>query len=564
MIFSNMTYNRPDVKKIEQQFKQLLKSFKESGSFEEQDESLAAINKLRSEVDTHCSLVHIRHSIDTNDSFYKKEQDYIDEITPILQGYESDVYKELVQATYRSDLEEKWGKQLFMLAELSLKTFDEAVIEDLQKENKLITEYNQIIASAKIEFDGEERTLSELTPFELDKDRNVRKEAANARYAFMSAREDDFDRIYDELVDVRTTIAHKLGFENFVELGYARMSRTDYDQEMVANFRKQVVDYIVPVATRLRKRQEERIGVESLHYYDEPFSFRTGNAKPKGDAEWIIANGENMYSELSPETKEFYHFMQENELMDLLSKKGKQGGGYCAYLSEYKAPFIFANFNGTSGDIDVLTHEAGHAFQGYESRHFTVPEYNFPTMEAAEIHSMSMEFFTWPWMESFFKEDVEKYKFDHLSSGLLFIPYGVAVDEFQHFVYENPKATPEDRKQAWRSIEKKYLPHRNYENHSYLENGGFWQRQSHIFQVPFYYIDYTLAQICAFQYWRVMNEDWDGAWESYLTLCKAGGSQSFTSLVKEADLRSPFSDGTVKVVIDDIEAYLNSVDDKKL
>ncbi|RNA70303.1 M3 family oligoendopeptidase [Alteribacter keqinensis] len=564
MKFNDMTYTRPDVKKVEQQFEQLLKSFKESSSFEEQSESLAAINKLRSEVDTQCSLVYIRHSIDTNDEFYKKEQDYIDEISPVLQGYSTNVYRELVNAKFRSGLEKKWGKQLFRLAEMSLKTFDEAVIEDLQKENKLITEYNQIIASAKIDFEGEERTLSQLTPFEMNTDRKVREAAAKARYGFMSENEENFDRIYDELVKVRTKIAKKLGFENFVELGYARMSRTDYDKNMVARFRDQVAEHIVPLAVKLRERQQNRIGVDTLKYYDEPFSFKSGNATPKGDAEWIIANGEKMYAQLSPETKEFYHFMQENDLMDLLSKKGKQGGGYCAYLSEYQAPFIFANFNGTSGDIDVLTHEAGHAFQGFESRHYSVPEYNFPTMEAAEIHSMSMEFFTWPWMESFFKEDVEKYKFEHLSSGLLFIPYGVTVDEFQHFVYENPEATPKERKEAWRRIEQKYLPHRDYGDNSYLENGGYWQRQGHIFQGPFYYIDYTLAQICAFQFWKNMKNDWDRAWNDYLSLCKAGGSQSFTSLVNEAGLLSPFEDGTVNAVIGDIEAYLNSVDDTKL
>ncbi|MGE5702539.1 MAG: M3 family oligoendopeptidase, partial [Clostridia bacterium] len=368
----------------------------------------------------------------------------------------------------------------------------------------------------------------------------------------------------DELVKVRTKIARALGYENFVQLGYARMHRSDYNSEMVANFRRQVKEYIVPIATSLKERQRIRIGLDELKYYDEKFSFKTGNPAPKGDPDWIIANGKKMYAELSPETEEFFTFMMENELMDLVSKKGKAGGGYCTYINDYQAPFIFSNFNGTSGDIDVLTHEAGHAFQVYASRQNILPEYTFPTSEACEIHSMSMEFLTYPWMHLFFEEDVEKYKFSHLSDALEFIPYGVSVDEFQHFVYENPDATPAERKAAWREIERNYLPHRNYDESDYLERGGFWHQQSHIFNIPFYYIDYTLAQICAFQFWKRSNEDSKQAWADYLALCKEGGSKSFLELVKDAKLTSPFEDGCVASVTGFIESYLNQVDDTKL
>ncbi|MGG0813613.1 M3 family oligoendopeptidase [Paenibacillus alvei] len=564
MKFSEYTYVRPDAKQIEQRFKQLIRSFEAAESFEQQDRIMSDINKLRSEFDTQTQLVSIRHSINTNDEFYKAEQEYMDEVGPVIQEYITDYYRALVNSKFRAELEQKWGIQLFQLAEKMLKTFSPEIIEDLQLENKLSTEYSQLIASAKVPFEGEERTLAQLTPFELSTDRDMRKRASEARFGFMAENEAKFDRIYDDLVKVRTKIAKKLGYENFVQLGYDRMCRTDYNAEMVANFRAQVLEHIVPVATKLKERQRKRIDVEQMYYYDGSFDFKTGNATPKGDPDWIVENGAKMYAELSPEVNEFFTFMRENELMDLVSKKGKQSGGYCTFLSEYGAPFIFSNFNGTSGDIDVLTHEAGHAFQVYESRHFEVPEYNWPTYEAAEIHSMSMEFFTWPWMELFFQEDTEKYKFAHLSGALLFIPYGVSVDEFQHFVYSNPEATPAERKTAWREIEKKYLPHRNYEGNDYLEHGGFWQKQGHIYQSPFYYIDYTLAQLCAFQFWKRMNEDWKSAWADYLKLCRAGGSQSFTGLVQVAGLISPFEDGCIASVIGDIENWLNGVDDAVL
>ncbi|MPY17054.1 M3 family oligoendopeptidase [Paenibacillus glucanolyticus] len=564
MKFSEYRYERPDVKAFEQKFKEQLNAFTSASTYEEQDQAMTRINKLRSEMDTLGQLVSIRHSIDTNDEFYKAEQDFFDENGPVIQEYITDYYRALVDSKFRTELEDKWGRQLFQLAELSLKTFSPEIIEDLQQENKLTTEYSKLIASAKIQFEGEERTLPQLTPFQQSKDRDMRKRAMEASSGFMAENEATFDRIYDDLVKVRTKMAKKLGFNNYVELGYARMARTDYNAEMVANFRSQVLEHIVPVASRLKERQQNRIDVDQLLYYDENFAFKSGNATPKGDPDWIVSNGAKMYEELSPETHEFFTFMQENGLMDLVAKKGKQGGGYCTYISEYGAPFIFSNFNGTSGDIDVLTHEAGHAFQVYESRGFEVPEYGFPTYEACEIHSMSMEFFTWPWMDRFFEDEADKYRFDHLASGLIFIPYGVTVDEFQHFVYENPDATPAERKQAWREIERKYLPHRNYDDNTYLEQGGFWHKQGHIFSSPFYYIDYTLAQICAFQFWKKMHEDRSAAWADYLHLCRQGGSKSFVELVKVAGLISPFEDGCVTSVIGSINAWLDSVDDAAL
>lgn len=472
MKFDDYRYERPDVEKFKQDFNALLKDLNDTSPLEVQKASVTAINKLRNEFDTMQTLVSVRHSINTTDEFYKAEQEFMDEIGPVVQEYITNYYKALVHSKYRAEFEKEWGAQLLQLAEVSLRTFSPEIIEDLQLENKLSTEYSQLIASAKILFEGEERTLPQLAPFELSTDRDMRKSASEARFGFMSEHEAEFDRIYDELVKVRDGIAKKLGYSNFVQLGYDRMMRTDYNAEMVANFRKQVLEYIVPVSQQLKKRQTERLGLDELKYYDENFSFKTGNATPKGDSDWIVANGKKMYKELSPETDEFFTFMLDNNLVDLVSKKGKQGGGYCTYFSQYQAPFIFSNFNGTSGDIDVLTHEVGHAFQVYESRNINVPEYAFPTYEACEIHSMSMEFFAWPWMNLFFEEDADKYRFNHLSDSLQFIPYGVSVDEFQHFVYSNPEATPAERKQAWRDIEKKYLPHRNYEGNTYLEQGA--------------------------------------------------------------------------------------------
>ncbi|GFZ32707.1 oligoendopeptidase F [Clostridium zeae] len=564
MKFRDFKYERPNYEEVKELFNAHIARLRASSSSEQQYEWIKNVNELRNHIQTMNTLTSIRHTIDTQDQYYDDEQNYWDEYSPLYEELNSIFYKEIVNSQFRNSLEEKLGKQFFTLAEFSLKAFSPEVIEDLQLENKLASEYTKLIASAKIQFKGEEKNLSGLVPFIQSKDREVRKEASQAKYDYFVRHEAEIDRIYDDLVKVRTKIARKLGFKNFVELGYVRMMRSDYNPQMVSNFRKQVQDYIVPAALKLYDRQTKRLGVDELSYYDEKFEFLSGNAIPKGDPEWIVANGVKMYSELSPETKEFFNFMVDGELLDLVTKKGKAGGGYCTYIPDYKSPFIFSNFNGTSGDVDVLTHEAGHAFQVYSSRWIEIPECNFPTYESCEIHSMSMEFFTWPWMNLFFKEDTDKYKFIHLGSAIKFIPYGVTVDEFQHFVYENPDIAPEERKTAWREIEKKYLPHKNYDGCDFLERGGWWFQQSHIFTSPFYYIDYTLAQICALQFWKRANEDREDAWKDYVELCKVGGTKSFLELVNYANLKSPFEDDCVSSIITSIDQWLDSVDDKKL
>lgn len=562
--FKDYAYIRPNIEELKQQHRSLIEQFKATQSFDEQNAIIEKINQLGSDFSTMANLVYIRASIDTTDEFYQTERDYFDEISPQFEELHTEYYKVLVVSPYREQLEEKWGKQLFDIADFQIRSFSPDIMQLMQQENKLVSEYNKLVASAQIEYRGEILTLAQLAPFGESTDRATRKEATDLRFNFFAQHEETFDRIYDELVKLRHEMAVKLGYKNFVELGYVRMNRFDYNAEMVKNFRQQVRDYIVPLATKLYERQAKRIGVDDFTFYDEGLSFLTGNAKPKGDATWIVDNGKKMYEELSSETTDFFHFMLDNELMDLEAKKGKESGGYCTFIDNYGAPFIFSNFNGTSGDIDVLTHEAGHAFQVYRSRNIGIPEYLWPTYESAEIHSMSMEFFTWPWMEKFFQEETEKYKFAHLSGALLFLPYGVAVDEFQHIIYENPEMTPAERKAAWKQMEQMYLPHRCYDGHAYLEAGGFWQRQAHIYASPFYYIDYTLAQICAFQFWKRSREDFASAWKDYLHLCDLGGSLPFTKLVKEAGLISPFEEGCVQSVIGTIEEYLNSVEDTNL
>ncbi|HQC70628.1 MAG TPA: M3 family oligoendopeptidase [Sedimentibacter sp.] len=564
MKFNEYEYIRPDYNIIKEKYLNLINDFKNSATADEQYTILKKINAITNNVDTMSQLVYIRNSINTADEFYDTEKDYMDMTSPKFYGLRIEFYKQLLNSRFKEELTDKIHPQLITLAEMEIKTFSDEAIPLMQEENKLISEYDKLISSAKIEYDGKLLNLSQMQPYMESKDRRIRKEAHEKSSNFFKENEAKFDLIYDKLVKIRHQIALKLGFNNFIELAYLRNGRSDYNSEDVRNFREHVLKYIVPITNELRERQAKRIGVDEFKYYDIPLNFISGNPTPKGNKDWIMERTKKMYEELSPETHEFINIMIDRELFDLETKPNKQAGGYCTFLHDYKSPFIFANFNGTQDDVTVVTHEAGHAFQTYQSRHFDAPEYSFPTSEAAEIHSMSMEFITWPWMELFFEKDIEKFKFFHLADSLCFIPYGVTVDEFQHIVYEYPDMTPDERKKAWRDIEKKYTPYKNYDDNEFLNKGTFWFKQGHIFSSPFYYIDYTLAQICSYQFWLRFNENRKEAWEDYLKICKIGGSQSFLEILKAGNLESPFEESTINSVASKIKAYLNTIDDMKL
>lgn len=553
MKFQDYKYERPNYDEIKKSFLDLVNKIKTTDDYKRQYTYIMELNNIRKHIETMSTLVSIRNSINTADEFYEKETQYWDEYGPLYTELNSDFYKVIVNSKFKENIIIDFSEQFYKICEYSLKSFSSEIIPDLQEENKLMSRYTKLLASAKINFNNEELNLSGLYKYMLSEDRNERKESSKAYYNYFEIHEDEFDEIYDRLVKVRHDISKKLGFNNFTELGYIRMYRTDYNPEMVVNLRKQVLEYIVPLCNKLYEKQAKRLNLDKLTYIDENLEFLDGNATIKGDSSYIIENGIKMYNELSTDTKNFFDFMLENDLMDLETKHNKSAGGYCTYIPDYKAPFIFSNFNGTSEDMDVLTHEAGHAFQLFMSRYIDMQEINFPTLDSCEIHSMSMEFITYPWMDKFFKEDVDKYKFSHLTSAIKFLPYGIIVDEFQHIIYDNPNMSKDERKTVWRDLEKKYLPHRHYDNNKILEKGCWFFKQGHIFKDPFYYIDYVLAQICAFQFLKKMQDDAKSGWQDYLRICKVGGTQSFLQIVKTGNLISPFDYNCIKSIIKNLK-----------
>ena len=555
MKFSEYPYKRINLEKFRKDTESLINNFKSAKSAEEQIEIIHKYQKTQKEIQTYASIANLNFARDTKNNKNIEENKFYDEINPEIAAIDNQFTKAIDSSKFKKKLLAEFGQHFFNLISMELKSFDPKLVKLMKEENELTNEYRSLLAGAEIKYKGKTLNLSGLSPYMQDINRQTRKEAYELMDNFFSKNENKLDSIFDKLVKVRAKKGEVLGFKNFIPLGYLNMNRSDYGAKEVAEYRQQIVKHIVPLVKKINAKRKDILGYNKMFVYDTLY-FKEGNPKPKGGLNFQVKQAERMYSELSKETKKFFNMMIDEELMDLENRAGKSGGGFCTSFPSLERPYIFANFNGTDHDVTVLTHEAGHAFQGYQSRKQPVNRYLWPTYEACEIHSMSMEFLTWDWMHLFFKEDTDKFLFKHLAGSLAFLPYGALVDHFQHWIYENPSATPKERKMQWLELENIYQPGKNYENLNFLKNGGFWQKQAHIYEMPFYYIDYTLAQICAFQFWIRMKEDKKSAWNDYLQLCKAGGSMSFLELVKLSNIKSPFDPKVFEEVATKINDWL--------
>lgn len=562
MKFSEMVYERPDLEALKEQLTSFTKRLQEAEDYGSAKEIFLEREKLEKHISTLGTLAEVRHTIDTRDSFYDEEMKFWDASNPVLAEYSQAWTKAMLESRFRPDFEKEYGDLMFVNAEIELKTFSPEIIPDLQKENELKTAYEKLLASAQIPFEGNMYTLSQITPFKNDADDERRLAAWKAEGQWYKENQAELDELYDKLVHVRDGIGRKLGYDGYTELGYYRMGRNCYTKEDVEKFRQAVVKYLVPVADQIYREQAKRLGKEyPMSFADNALEFRSGNPKPCGTPDEILEQGRKFYDELSPETSEFFRTMLDNELLDVLSTEGKAGGGYCTSIPDYEVPFIFANFNGTRHDVEVITHEAGHAFAAWMNRKRVPMSYVWPGMEACEVHSMSMEFFAWPWAEGFFGEDTRKFYYSHLSGALTFIPYGTMVDHFQHIVFEKPDMTPKERHGVWKELLGVYMPWMKLDGEiPFYSEGEGWQRQHHIYSMPFYYIDYCLAQTVALQFWARIQADPAEAWKHYMAYTKQGGSRVFTELLKHADLDSPFEESCLKTVCAAAEKWLNEFD----
>lgn len=557
--FKDIQYTRPDCEAFQKLAEDNAEKIKNAVSYSEAKKIFLEFDKAESEFFDMGNIAYIRHTIDTSDEFYDKENEFLNEKTPELMPSLLAFSNAVYDSRFKPDFVAEFGEQMFAEIELRRKSFSEKNIPLLQKEARLCNEYEKIIASADILFDGKHLNLYGIMSYFENPDRNVRHDAYKAYSKFYESNEENFERIWDELIKVRTEMGKNLGFENYIPLGYMNQGRTDYDEKDVAAFREQVREELVPFCAKLYEAQAKRIGVDKVKAYDEAYLFNDGNAVPVGDDDFLIEQAREMYHDMSKETGEFVDFMLGHDLLDVKNKPKKASTGYMTGLNSIKAPFVFSCFNHTTGDVQVLTHEFGHAFAGYMAmRNQPVSTYYSESTDIAEIHSMSMEQFAYPYAEKFFGDKADKFRFSHLQEALTFVPFGVAVDEYQHIVYANPGLTPKQRTAEWKKLEEKYMPWREYDDIDFFARGGWWYHKIHIFLYPFYYINYTLTTMGAMEFKKKMHEDKESAWRDYLNLCKVGGSLGYKETLKYANLSLPFEKGSVKRAVSYAEDILLS------
>jgi M3 family oligoendopeptidase len=548
--FDTIAYVRPDYEQMKKVWEEAAESIRTAKSYED----VKAVMQKEEETSTHLMtmsyICYIRNTLDTTDAFYEQELAYNQNTYPTIMEAGIAYQKALLESPFAKDLEAEYGKELLVSAQRSVDSFNPKLVPFMQKESALTTRYQKLMATAQIPFQGKVYNLYGIQKFFEHPDRNVRKAAFAAYSGFYHENEPEMEEILDQLVRVRNEMGQALGYENFIPLGYQQQGRSDYGQKEVEAFREQVREEIVPLCEKLYLAQAKRIGVQEIKAFDEKFIFPDGNAEPAGDDDYMIEQARIMYHDMSPETGEFIDFMIDHKLMDLKNKANKASTGYMMSLPEYKAPYVFSCFNHTIFDMQVLSHELGHAFAGYQAmRHQPITAYYSESTDIAEIHSMSMEQFAYPYAEQFFGKDADKFRFAHLQEAITFVPFGVAVDEFQHIMYANPDLTPKERTYEWHKLEEKYMPWRKYEDDEFMDRGGYWYHKLHIFLYPFYYINYTLTTMGAMEFKKRYEEDRDTAWKDYLNLCNAGGSKSYLELLKVANLSVPFEKGSVKKAI---------------
>ena len=546
--FQSIKYKRPDFEALKVFYEELNARLKAAKTYETVRECIFEEERYSSTVNTMGTIATVRHTVDTSDKFYEAEVEHFDRKYPEAMPYMQAFNAALLESPFKKEIDREFGTQFLKAVKLGFDSFSEKNIALMQEESELVNRYQKLTAACKISFDGGEHNLYGILKYFSDPDRSVRKAAAQKYADFFEENDKELGDIFDRLVKLRHQMGINMGFKNFIPLGYMQQGRMDYDEKDVASFRKQVLEELVPFCSEIYQAQAKRIGVEKIRYYDEQFIFLDGNAVPIGDRAYLVEQACKMYHNMSKETGEFIDFMIEHELMDLDNKPNKAATGYMTTLNDYKAPFVYSCFNGTTGDVDVLTHEMGHAFAGYMAmRHQPLQALWSEPTDIAEIHSMSMEQFAYPYAELFFGEKADKYRFQHLQEALTFVPFGVAVDEFQHIVYENPDMTPDERTAAWRELEKKYMPWRDYgEENAFFNRGGLWYHKLHIYHYPFYYINYTLTTMGAMEFKKKQAEDKTTCWQDYMTLCKVGGSLGYLDTLRAANLANPFLAGGVK------------------
>lgn len=505
----------------------------------------------------------VRMTCDTENKVLEDAFNYFYmEIAPKMQPYADRLNRKLVDCSFTKELDADKYFTYLRSVKKSIELFREANIPIMAELNVMQQQFGQIAGKMTVEVDGKEYTLQQAGKFLESPDRNLREEVylkiQNRRYKDREV----LNELFNKLVQMRHQIAINTGFANYRDYKFKELGRFDYTPQDCFNFHEAVKLHVVPLVKIIYEEQRKAIGVEQLRPWDmdaEPAGIQP--LQPFKNGKELTEKTIECFEQLNPFFADCLKKMDELKRFDLDSRKGKAPGGYNMPLAETGAPFIFMNAAGTLDDVTTMVHEGGHAVHSFLTHNLELTGFKEYGAEIAEVASMSMELFSMEHWDIFFndEEELRRAKFKQLERVLTILPWIARIDAFQHWIYENPAHTIEERGAKWLSLGNEYstglIDYTGLEQFRPYE----WQRQLHLFEVPFYYIEYGIAQLGAIGLWMQFKKDQQQALDHYINALSLGGTKTLPALYEAAGLRFDFSPDHIKTLMDFTKTEMNKL-----
>ena len=491
-----------------------------------------------------------------DEDIQKSWMQFVENVQPKLSEYSDTLNRRLVEHQALDELPERFGI-LVKGIKTDIAIFREENIPLSTQATKLVTEYNEICGAQMVEFDGEQKTFAQMAIYFENTDRKIREDAWKAVSERRFEDNERVSEIYDELIQIRHKMATNAGFEGFQQYMFASMHRFDYSIEDCLEFHESIETVCQPLRHRTDGERMRDLGIDSLRPWDMGVDVKgRPPLQPFNDVQEMVDGCSRIFHNMSEELGNYFDQLDANDCLDLDSRKGKAPGGYQYYLQKSRLPFIFMNAAGTQRNIETMIHEAGHAFHSFYSGHLDLIHERDSPIEFAEVASMSMELLTHPhWEEFYDNKDADRARRKHLEDIISFMPWMATIDAFQHWVYANPNHSREERAEKWLELGERFGPKVDMTGFEDIHKVS-WQRQGHLFGVPFYYVEYGIAQLGALQMWKYHRRDTQDALDRYKAGLSLGYTRGLTELFQASGLELSFSESYVGELIGEIDEAL--------
>jgi oligoendopeptidase F len=481
------------------------------------------------------------------------------EIQPQIQPYSDALNKKLLASPFLAELDEATYHTYIRSTKKNIELFREENIPLQAEISVLQQQYGQITGAMMVTVNGEEFTLQQAAKFLENEDRNTREDVYRKIQTRRLEDKEKLDELYDTLIGLRNKEALNAGFDNYRDYRFKELGRFDYTKEDCYKFHDAVKLHVMPLVNEIYRKKKEKLGLETLRPWDlEAEPAGTKPLRPFKTGEELLQKSVECFTKLRPFFGDCLQRMKEMQHLDLESRKGKSPGGYNCPLAESGAPFIFMNAAGQMGDVTTMVHEGGHAIHSFLAHPLPLTGFKEYPMEIAEVASMAMELFSMTHWETFFDDatDLARAKEHQLERTITIFPWIAIIDKFQHWVYEHATHTHEERTAAWVATVAEFTD--NVIDYSGLESfrHNAWQRQLHLYEVPFYYIEYGIAQLGAIGMWMQYKKNAEQALDNYCTALSLGGTKTLPELYEAAGLEFDFSPKKIKVLMDFVKGEM--------